>query len=195
MLNARFFQPTVKDVAFGELRHNDLPCYLAEGYGGRPIESWPVFSFFDKYLQGRVAEATEAFANWYEEQFEKYCGTPKNIGGMSNGSLYRLIERVHEANGQLFAGDLNSADQDLLKQAIRLRVRQRFELVNAIAGEGYHNDESDAIKAVRAGGLVYLKGGHHRSAVLRLLGRTHVPDVQVFASPRRFQRAIRKGVA
>lgn len=167
----------LQSVPLASIRHNDLPSYRAEGFGGRPIEEWPVYRFFKMYREGERETATRNFEDWYRDQLEKYSAVSKERGGMYRGSLYNLIEkRCGVSFGE--AGD------ECVREAIRERVVQRLSLLDTIRDRGYQSGESERIDAIRKGGLVYLAGGHHRAAILRALGRDELPGVLVF--PNRF---------
>lgn len=163
-------------VPFTQLRHNNLPAYVAEGYGGKEIEAWPVYDFFVEYLSGDMGGATEAYVAWYMEQLASYADVPKSQGGMLHGSLFTLIERE---TGKSFS-ETTVAEREAV---VRVRVKQRFALLTRIVGEGYRVEKGDRIEAVRNGKYVYLKGGHHRAAALRALGEEDMPGLFVFPHP------------
>lgn len=164
------------NVPFSQLRHNDLPAYVAAGYGGKELTEWPVYDFFLEYLSGDMGSATSAYESWYFEQLKDYADVPKSKGGMQFGSLYRLIEKE---TGKPF-GEVTDLEK---KKVISIRVRQRFALLARIVGEGYVPEKGDRIEAVKKGKYIYLKGGHHRAAALLALGEEVLPNVFVFPHP------------
>lgn len=173
------------------VRHNDLPCYVAEGFGGKSIEEWPIYSFFIEYLNGDTEGARRKYESWYRDQLSKYATVSKKEGGMYLGSLYRLIE---ERSQKPFA----DTDEQCRGEVIRERVEQRFALLDTIQTEGYHVERAERIDAVRVGGLVYLRGGHHRAAALKALKYNELPGVLVFPNRCSYQlfnflRTIRYG--
>jgi hypothetical protein len=168
------------DVSLERLRHNDRPVYVAEGYGGRPIECFPPCRFFRLHEDGRPEEASAAFCDWYRVQFRKYAGVPKRLGGMQNGTLHRLLAEVCREAGVLLPSDPAAVDGSLLERAIALRVAQRFELLQAIRRDGYLPTRAKAVLAWRRGEDVVLTGGHHRAAALQVLDREALPAVSVF---------------
>ena len=163
-------------ILFTQLRHNNLPAYKTEGYGGKEIEAWPVYGFFHTYLTGDVVGATEAYVSWYMEQLERYGEVAKRKGGMRHGSLYCLIEKE---TGKPF-DEAYAIEKEMM---IRKRVAQRFQLLTRIVGEGYDPRKGERIEAVRDGTVVYLKGGHHRAAIVRALGDEEMPGLFVFPHP------------
>lgn len=165
----RFF---LKSVPFSQIRHNDVKCYLDEGFGGKPIEAWPPYSFFRGYIDGDTKKAHEDFYHWYREQLGKYHNIEKSDGGMYKGSLYRLIESETQK-------PFDQVDEEAVSKAIHKRVEQRFALLDSIRTNGY-KEGGETIKGVRRGGFVYLLGGHHRAAILRALGFKELPNVFVF---------------
>ena len=163
----------LQDVPFSKIRHNDLPCYHKEGYGGRPIEEWPMHMFFKEYVSGEKEKATQNFERWYHEQLDRYHHTPKAEGGMYKGSLYTLIEK---RSGKRF----EETSETTKDEAIRERVQQRFMLLDTIRTHGYNPDRTEPIHAVNKNGLIHLVRGHHRAAVLHVLGIEVLPRVLVF---------------
>lgn len=166
----------LRSVPIACLRHDDARAYRQEGFGGKPLEAWPVTGFFRQYLAGDQDGAREGFAAWYEDQLAKYASVPKSVGGMREGSLYRLVERRGRAP---FA----QVDPAIRKAAIYERVDARLAFLETIRREGYHSDPKDRIAAIRKGNSFYLLGGHHRAAALLALGAREVPEVFVFPNP------------
>jgi hypothetical protein len=167
-------------VPCSKLRCNDLKYYIEEGYGGQPLERWPVYHFFRDYISGYRVKAFNDFVHWYQEQFARYYNVPKNLGGMYKGSLYRLIEKKYSEKGLAFHAGPRIGEETLVKEAIEERVKQRFRLVDEIISCGYSERSTEVIIGVKKGEYVYLKRGHHRSAILTLLNYPSVPNVLVF---------------
>ena len=149
----------LQNIPFSKIRHNDLPCYVTEGFGGAPVETWPMHTFFRQYLSDGKEVAQENFEKWYKEQLAKYHSILKAEGGMHKGSLYDLIEK---RCGVAFS----EVDEECKKSAIREMVLRRFKLLEDIKESGYEVAETERIDAVRKKGFFYLKGGHHRAALL-----------------------------
>ena len=170
----------IQDICFDVIRHDDKHCYVIEGFGGQPVEKWPIYRFYDQYLRGNRDMAAKEYETWYLDQFTKYSQIPKSSGGMKKGSLYKLIETLHHSRSIMFDGNLKSADQKIIEEAIRERVGYRFMLMESIMKEGYHPNRRDRIIGVKKNGSVFLKGGHHRTAILKTLGYPKVPDVIVY---------------
>jgi hypothetical protein len=168
-----------RDVPFDEVRHDDRAVHVKEGYGGRPIEYFPPFAFYQLFADGRSEEAIASFRSWYREQFRKYARAPKRLGGMLNGSLYRLVASQCVAEGVPFPVD-DPAPSIPLERAIALRVSQRIELFVSIRDRGFLSAASTPILGIRRTRRVYLTGGHHRAAALRVLGHATFPSVSVF---------------
>ena len=168
-----------REVALEEIRHDDRPVFVSEGYGGRPIDSFPPCRFYRLLHEGRRDEAFEKFSGWYVEQFRKYASVPKKLGGMQNGTFHRLLTSVAGNDGGTLLLPA-SASKDLLGRAARLRVEQRMALFEGIRDHGYQPALGKPILGVRRNGCVYLIGGHHRAAALEVLGRRTLPAVSVF---------------
>jgi hypothetical protein len=169
-----------REVPLARILHNDRPVYVAEGYGGRAISHFPPYAFFRLHEDGRPEQASAAFGSWYREQFRKYAGVPKQVGGMRNGTLHRLLAEVCREAGTVLPADPAAVDDALLERAIVRRVAQRFELLSSIRRDGYDPGLGKPILAWRRGGDVVLTGGHHRAAALLALGREALPAVSVF---------------
>jgi hypothetical protein len=169
-----------RDVPLERVRHNDRPVYVAEGYGGRPIEHFPPYGFFRLFAAGEGEEAFARFCAWYGEQFRRYAGVSKQVGGMQGGTLHRLLAEVCREAGTALPADPLAADPALLEEAIGRRVRQRFDLLESIRSEGYRAERGKPVLAVRRGEDAVLLGGHHRAAVQSVLGSEVLPGVSVF---------------
>ena len=153
-----------------KLLHDDKIAYDREGQGGKPVWQWPIYNFFKLYYNDGKAEAEKHFADWYKEQYTKYSITDKSKGGMKNGSLDKLIKSAK------FSGDKG------FEQAVVSRVRQRFSLLESIRDKGYLPNPNTPVMAIKRRNQYVLFAGHHKVAVLAVLGYTHVPDVVVFRS-------------
>jgi hypothetical protein len=168
-----------RDVPLDRIRHNDRPVYMREGYGGQPIEAWPIYGFIQTYCEGDGEVARRDFGGWYREQLAKYWDVPVALGGMCRGSLYRLIEASHRERGARFDGDFEHAREDIVARCIDERVEQRLSLVEAIRRDGYRPERAGRVLAVKGRGCVYMKGGHHRAAALKALGYDVFPGLVV----------------
>lgn len=172
----------IQDICFDVIRHDDKHCYVIEGFGGQPVVKWPIYRFYDQYLRGNRDLAAMEYEAWYMDQITKYCHISKSSGGMKKGSLYKLIETLHHKKSIIFDGILTNANQNIIEEAIRERVGYRFMLLESIMKEGYQPNSCDRIIGVKKNGSVFLKGGHHRTAILKALGYSKVPDVIVYPS-------------
>jgi len=177
----------VRDVPIEQLRHDDKQAHVAEGYGGRPIELFPPFQFFALHESGRADEARAQFHAWYRRQFDKYSGVGKDAGGMRNGSLYRLVVAEHARLGIELAPGQPAFRTDIVDEAIRARVEQRFEFLRSIKERGYDRSRTDPVIGIARGAdTVHLTGGHHRAAALKALGQPVLPGVVVLSPVARY---------
>jgi hypothetical protein len=138
-------------------------------------------------VNGDTEQARLDFEDWYLDQFLKYRHVPKRLGGMRGGSLARVVAAGVDAapaagGGSREAGADDSHDvaNARLRNAIALRVEQRFELLESIRQYGYTPNMADPILAIKRSRCLYLEGGHHRAAVLKALGWSVLPGVKVF---------------
>jgi len=167
------YQLFLKNVPLSSIRHNDLHCYVTEGFGAKPIEEWPFFSFFESYVSGERETAIQNFKDWYKDQLDKYHNVPKNKGGMLHGSLYSLLEEKCDK-------PFIEVDESCKDKVIYERVLQRFKLLEDIDKFGYKENNTERIDAFKKNGNVYLRGGHHRAAILLALNKKELPNVLVF---------------
>lgn len=170
------------------VRHSERQCYIQEGHGGREIEVWPIYRFFQEYVNGSRERARAHFQEWYFKQYMKYGNVPKRLGGMCGGSLARTLARTKQGDSddgpyRYWNNDDREPDEnDALREAIAERVEQRFELLESISNRGYHPDREDPVIGIERGPGIYLEGGHHRAAALKALGWATVPAVLVFST-------------
>ena len=168
-----------RNVSLEQIRHDDRPVYVSEGYGGRPIECFPPFQFYRLFHGGARDEAFERFSAWYVDQFRKYASVPKKLGGMQNGTFHRLLLSVSGGDSDSVLAPGSTSD-DLLRRAAMLRVEQRMALFEGIRDDGYQVARTRPVLGVRRDREVYLIGGHHRAAALKVLGQRSLPCVAVF---------------
>jgi hypothetical protein len=170
---------TQKNVDFTRLRTSDQEAYVKEGWGGKGIKEWPVYSFYRAYLNGEREIAYAAFSDWYLDQLRKYHATPKEKGGMLRGSLYTLIVQKYAEKGINHSDDI-FLDPSVVMLAIKERVDQRFALLESVTRKGHVIDFDDAIVGIKKKGHIYIVNGHHRWAILELLSYHSIPEVRVF---------------
>lgn len=180
-LRAAILRALARDVPMAQVRHDDRPVFVAEGYGGRPIEEFPPCGFYGLALAGREEEARAAWRAWYREQFRKHGREPKRDGGMRGGTLYRLVAALCAEDGVPFDGDVDAVPEPTLARAIERRVGERLDLLASIRTHGYLLSRSTPVLALRRSGAVYLTGGQHRAAALRALGHDTMPQLSVFS--------------
>ena len=179
-----------RDVPLDLIRHNNLSVHNREGYGGQPITAWPIYGFVKAYADGLEEAAGREFAAWYKDQLSKYQDVPGPLGGMHEGSLYRLIDATHHASGLELCGSLQNAREEIVTRCIEQRVEQRLSLVDEIRRDGYVLQQASRVMAVKSRGRVYLKGGHHRAAILKALGYQAFPRLVVL--PRSLFALVRR---
>ena len=162
---------SVEDIPITKLLHDDKYAYKKEGHGGKPVWEWPIYHFFKLYHSGENEKANRLFIDWYMEQYQKYSNVPKTKGGMKNGSLDKLyLEMQNNKNRKIS-----------IRESVVERVRQRFQLLEQIKSVGYRPVDSDPIKVFRLSGYNYkLFGGHHRVAIMSVLGYDIISDIHVY---------------
>lgn len=161
-------------IRIESVRHNGREAYVKEGFGLKPIHHFPPYTFFSLYLNGSEAEAFKLYKEWYLDQFNKYRFTEKSVGGMKNGTLFRLIKNEHLNHQIELMDNLENMDQKIFEKSVETRVEQRFALLESIRIFGYQ-DAGDAIFGeVQNDDSIVLKGGHHRCSILMALGYREV---------------------
>ena len=165
----------LKTVPISGVRCEKKPAGIQEGWGGEPIESFPPFGFFSLFDAGEVEKAVKDMEDWYYERMvtAQLIKMPKRDGGMAGGSLFREISRLHDAKGIALRADLRNADDSILRQAINLRVQQRFSLFKSIRLQG-HCFAWDYVRMMPDGDLFTLIDGHHRVAAMAVCGQSSV---------------------
>ena len=162
---------SIGDLPISKLVHDDKYAYKKEGHGGKPVWEWPICLFFQLYLYGEKEKAEGLFIDWYIEQYDKYANVGKLKGGMKNGSLYTLYNKMQS----------ESNDKIQFEEAVIKRVQQRFQLLEKIRIEGYIPNRSDPISALNKKNESFiLLGGHHRIASLYVLQYKIVPGIYVY---------------
>lgn len=147
----------------------DYKYYVKEGYGGKHIKYFPPCHFFILFLDGKEKKSIDRFCKWYDYMFLKYFNVSKKVGGMKNGSLYKLIKKNHKKNNIKLKEDLSNIDKIIYNKSIKERVMQRFDLLKSIRDNGY-NPGNNFIEGIFKDKLIYLIEGHHRCASLYALG-------------------------
>jgi hypothetical protein len=192
-LSRLLLRPEKRTVALADLRCNDKPIARQQGFGGRPIECFPVYGFFRLYLE-RPEAAHAPFRRWYREWFVERQGWrhPKSDGGLAGGSLQRAVEVAHHRRHGTVLASPEAAEADLVEQAIDERVRHYFAVLESIRDAGFDADRKPPILALQAGDLYFLRNGHHRCAALAALGHRSVTVtvVNLLRAPRRPSTAL-----
>ena len=171
------------DISTKLIIHNDLDHYVESGYGGKNIKKWPFYKFIKIWLDGNYDQANNLWVNWLVDEFFKYCNEPKSKGGMYQGSVHRFaIEKLQKNKNECWLDPslLNRTDVQLGASVL---VRKRIQLIDSIINKGYQINIDDSIIAVKMNGLYVLKGGHHRAAVVYILGYKKLPGVIVYSKP------------
>jgi hypothetical protein len=173
----------LSDISTNLIIHNDLEHYVESGYGGKDIKKWPFYRFIKIWINGNYEQAHSLWVNWLVDEFFKHCLKAKSKGGMYHGSVHRLaIENMQKNKNECWLNPylLNRAN---VKQGASALVNRRTQLIDSIMNKGYQIDMDDPIIAVKNNGMYVLKGGHHRAAVVYILGYKKLPGVIVYSKP------------
>lgn len=171
----KIIQSYLEEIPVSTIRLETRPVFVQEGWGGQAIESFPPCRFFRMFMEGQKKQAIAAMEQWYYNRLIKnrLYAVPKTDGGMQNGSLYRLISKLHHTEGIELKSDLSNADEKIVRRAIEMRVQDRFALLESIRVGGYRC-RGDFVRVKRQGNFYTLTQGHHRVAALAVCGYSSV---------------------
>ena len=171
------------DIVIDDIVHNDLMFYVKSDYGGKKIKKWPFYHFIKMWVGGDCDQARDLWIDWLVSEFNKYCIEVKSKGGMYQGSVHRYALNYIDENKHKYWLDPSLISKMSMKQGAALLVDRRIELIRSIMNKGYLVDLADPIYAVRKSNLYVLKGGHHRAAIMHVLGHNNLPGVMIYSKP------------
>lgn len=170
-------------VSIQDLRCQDKQFSDLLGFSGLPINFFPPFSFFKQSVDN-PSQARMDYASWLHRGLVELGGwkIPQSEGGWKNGSLVGLIYERHRSAGVVLL-DINSANDDLLNQAIHEKADYYFDLFSSIFSDGYCPSTYPPIYCCLRNNTYYIKDGHHRCAAAAVLGYEEIPVVILAGSP------------
>ena len=169
------------DISTKAIVHNDLACYMKSGYGGKDIKKWPFYRYIKMWINGNTKQASNLWVNWLVDEFYKHCTAAKSKGGMYQGSVHRYAikyENKYKNDRWLNPSLLNKT---IVKQGAKELVNKRIKLIRSIINKGYQINMDDPIIAIKLKSKYVLKGGHHRAAIVYILGYEKLPGVIVYS--------------
>jgi hypothetical protein len=175
-----FFKTSLeKNVDFSKLRILPLEVYVEEGYGGKKdISLWPEYTFFQAYINGQHETGYSAYHNWYLSNLKKYHSTQPEKGGLYGTKIYHLVVRKYRENNIDFQGNI-FFNPEIVSQVIKELVDSRFALLGSIKEKGYIPGNVEPVHGFQRNGTIYLLDGHHRWAILTLLGYNSFPEFKL----------------
>ena len=140
------------------------------GFGGKDIKYFPPHEFFKVYLK-QPEKANNLFYNWLYNTFlhKSAWKILKVKGGWFKGSLYTAVDKLFREKSLFIDHNTMLKNEDLIKQAIRKRISHYFNLIESIKKYGF-DPSLNPVRVVNKNGLYYLLDGHHRVAILSILG-------------------------
>ena len=149
------------------------------GFGGKPIKDFEPYRIFKDYLKDQEL-AYKLFIKWLYKMFiyDEAWKIPKSKGGMKNGSLYLRVDKLFEEKGQSINSNSLLENKDLLEMAMMQKIQHYFDVFESIRTKGF-NWSMYPIIAVKEDGLYYLINGHHRIAMLSVLGYDKVAILKI----------------
>ena len=177
------------DILLKSVVHNDAEIYIRSGYGGKKIKKWPFYKFIKLWINGNHRQARSKWIDWLLNEFNKYKCIPKSRGGMYHGSVHFYSLKFKNINKKKLLLDPTLISKDSIKNGASILVDRRIKMISSIVKNGYKIDLADPIFAVKTGNLYTLMGGHHRAALLYILGYKKLPRVIVYS---KFLWEIRK---
>ena len=169
------------DISTKAIVHNDLACYVKSVYGGKDIKKWPFYRYIKMWINGNTKQASNLWVNWLVDEFYKHCTAAKSKGGMYQGSVHRYAikyENKYKNDRWLNPSLLNKT---IVKQGAKELVNKRIKLIRSIINKGYQINMDDPIIAIKLKSKYVLKGGHHRAAIVYILGYEKLPGVIVYS--------------
>lgn len=169
------------NLLLNSILHNDLKYYNESGYGGEHIEKWPFYKFIKLWVSGNCEQARNLWIEWLVSEFNKYCNKAKSKGGMYQGSVHRYSLNFLNNNKNEYWIDALSINKTNIKKGAAVLVDKRIELIKSVINKGYSIQLADPIFAVRKGNRYVLKGGHHRAAIMHVIGHESLPGVIIYS--------------
>jgi hypothetical protein len=171
----RFIYKRLRTVPISAVKCENRKVAIEEGWGRQSIDHFPPCGFYKLFFDGFEEEAIAKMKEWYYHRLieMRLCDVEKLDGGMYNGSLFKLIVSLHQANGLNLKQDLRNADRSIIRQAITTRVEERFKLLKSIRSHGY-SCAWDYISTKVDKNQYILIDGHHRVAALQTCGYSSV---------------------
>ena len=169
------------NLKLSEIVHNNLECYVQSGYGGEYIKNWPFYIFIKNWIEGDYKNSRNMWIDWLVNEFFKYNLKEKSKGGMYQGSVHSYSLNFVNDNKEKYWNNPSLLSENCVKQGAAMLVDRRIEMIRSIKDKGYQINLSDPILAVDIDGKYVLKGGHHRAAVMHVLGYEKLPKVIVYS--------------
>lgn len=169
------------NLKLSEIVHNDLECYIKSGYGGKNIKKWPFYYFIKNWIDGDCKNSRNKWIDWLTDEFFKYKFVEKSKGGMYQGSVHRYALNFLNKNKDQYWNDPSLLSKNYIEQGASVLVDRRIDMIRSIKDNGFQINLNDPIYAVNINGKYVLKGGHHRAAVMFILGYEKLPKVEVYS--------------
>ncbi len=149
-----------KDIEFSDLL----------GFGGKDIKYFPPYEFLKVYIK-QPEKANILFSNWFYDTFlhKSAWKIPKVKGGWFRGPLYIAVDTLFREKSLFIDHNTILKNADLIKQAIQQRISHYFNLIESIKKYGF-DPSLEPVRFTIKNGLYYLLDGHHRVAILSILG-------------------------
>lgn len=167
---------TVSEVLIDQLRCQILPFSKIQGFSGKPIEHFPPYNFFTEYFEDHELARID-FYNWMHYCLFNLEGwkIPKEDGGWKNGSLHKLITKLHQDNN-IHLIEISKANPELVCKAIHTRVDYYLSLLVQIEESIGNGNPIEPIYCSRNNDeeIYIIFDGHHRAAAIKSLGVTHI---------------------
>lgn len=160
------------EVPLSAIRCDAKAVHVREGWGGKPIDAFPITRFFVHRVYGDDTRDTrDAMARWMVLQWVRYRDVPKALGGMRGGSFSRIVAELAARS------DLDAAG--VIEAAARRRADERLALLESIRA-AYEPRPPHAC-GTWIDGCFHLVDGHHRAAALWALRRGTIVCETLFA--------------
>ncbi len=140
------------------------------GFGSKPIEFFPPYKIFKEYITNHE-KAKNMFIAFFNENIFKNNAfeIPKKKGGWLKGSTYKALSLLFTHKNLEINRNTLLHYKELVNEVILERIDYFFDVFLSIRKNGF-DPSTQPIKAEKKKRFYYLINGHHRVAMLSVLG-------------------------
>jgi len=168
----------LKKIYIKDIRTELKIASLKQEWGAKSISHLPIYPYLKLYIDGKKIEAETLIKKYYLYNLidNGAIYKDKKDGGKKNGSAYMLIKEKHLEQGIILNYNLSNLNLKIVEEAIVERIKKRFAMIDSLKKYGY-SPSCKLIHVIKKDNLFFIKDGHHRVAVLEILGYKTIPVV------------------